>query len=60
MGVLIITHYQRILRLVQPTHVHILYRGRVVKEGGPDLVGEIEATGYEPIIDTLVEEPVAS
>jgi Fe-S cluster assembly ATP-binding protein len=46
MGVLIITHYQRILHLVQPSHVHVMYRGRIVKEGGPDLVGELEAKGY--------------
>ena len=35
MGVLIITHYQRILHLVQPSHVHVMYQGRIVKEGGP-------------------------
>jgi len=46
LGVLIITHYQRILHLVQPSHVHVLYLGRIVKEGGPDLVGELEARGY--------------
>jgi Fe-S cluster assembly ATP-binding protein len=46
MGVLIITHYQRILHLVQPSHVHVMYRGRIVKEGGPELVGELEARGY--------------
>jgi Fe-S cluster assembly ATP-binding protein len=59
-GVLIITHYQRILHLVQPTHVHILFQGRIVREGGPDLVGEIEAQGYGWITDELAEEPVAS
>jgi Fe-S cluster assembly ATP-binding protein len=46
MGVLIITHYQRILHLVQPSHVHVMFQGRIVKEGGPDLVGELEAKGY--------------
>jgi Fe-S cluster assembly ATP-binding protein len=46
MGVLIITHYQRILHLVQPTNVHVMYRGRIVKEGGPELVDELEAKGY--------------
>jgi Fe-S cluster assembly ATP-binding protein len=46
MGVLIITHYQRILHLVQPSHVHVMFQGRIVKEGGPDLVGELEARGY--------------
>jgi Fe-S cluster assembly ATP-binding protein len=46
MGVLIITHYQRILHLVQPSHVHVMYQGRIVKEGGPGLVEELEAKGY--------------
>jgi Fe-S cluster assembly ATP-binding protein len=46
MGVLIITHYQRILHLVQPSHVHVMFQGRIVKEGGPDLVSELEAKGY--------------
>jgi Fe-S cluster assembly ATP-binding protein len=46
MGILIITHYQRILHLVQPSHVHVMYQGRIVREGGPDLVTELEAKGY--------------
>ena len=46
MGVLIITHYQRILHLVPPSHVHVMYRGRIVREGGPELVEELEARGY--------------
>jgi len=46
MGVLIITHYQRILHLVEPTHVHVLYQGRIVKEGGPELVETLEEKGY--------------
>ena len=46
MGILIITHYQRILHLVAPSHVHVMYQGRIVKEGGPDLVTELEAKGY--------------
>ena len=46
MGVLIITHYQRILHLVQPSHVHVMHTGRIVKQGGPDLVAELEAKGY--------------
>jgi Fe-S cluster assembly ATP-binding protein len=59
MGVLIITHYQRILHLVKPSHVHVLYQGRIVREGGPDLVTELEAKGYGWITDEI-EEPVAS
>jgi Fe-S cluster assembly ATP-binding protein len=46
MGVLIITHYQRILHLVQPTHVHVLYGGRIVKEGGSEIVEQLEEKGY--------------
>ncbi|HET9104763.1 MAG TPA: Fe-S cluster assembly ATPase SufC [Solirubrobacteraceae bacterium] len=58
LGVLIITHYQRILHLVQPSHVHVMYRGRIVREGGPELVTELEAKGYGWITDEL-EEAVA-
>ena len=46
LGVLIITHYQRILHLVQPDAVHVLYDGRIVKEGGPELVEVLEQRGY--------------
>jgi Fe-S cluster assembly ATP-binding protein len=53
LGILIITHYQRILHLVQPSHVHVLYRGRIVKEGGPELVTELEAKGYGWITDAV-------
>jgi Fe-S cluster assembly ATP-binding protein len=46
MGVLIITHYQRILHLVTPQFVHIMFDGRIVKEGGPELVEQLEERGY--------------
>ena len=46
MGVLIITHYQRILHMVKPDAVHVMYQGRIVKEGGPELVGVLEEKGY--------------
>jgi Fe-S cluster assembly ATP-binding protein len=46
MGVLIITHYQRILHLVEPDRVHVMYEGRIVKDGGPELVAELEEKGY--------------
>jgi Fe-S cluster assembly ATP-binding protein len=46
MGVLIITHYQRILHLVQPDFVHVMFEGRIVKEGGPELVATLEERGY--------------
>jgi len=46
MGVLIITHYQRILHLVKPDAVHVMFEGRIVKEGGPELVEQLEEKGY--------------
>jgi Fe-S cluster assembly ATP-binding protein len=46
MGILIITHYQRILHLVEPDFVHVMFDGRIVKQGGPELVGELEEKGY--------------
>jgi len=49
MGVLIITHYQRILHLVKPDRVSIMFDGRIVKEGGPELVERLEREGYGPI-----------
>jgi len=53
MGVLIITHYQRILHLVEPDFVHVLYDGRIVKEGGPELVELLEQRGYGWIRDEV-------
>jgi Fe-S cluster assembly ATP-binding protein len=53
LGLLIITHYQRILHLVQPSHVHVMFQGRIVMEGGPELVDELEAKGYGWITDSL-------
>jgi Fe-S cluster assembly ATP-binding protein len=46
MGVLIITHYQRILHLVEPDFVHVMFEGRIVKQGGPELVTQLEDKGY--------------
>jgi Fe-S cluster assembly ATP-binding protein len=46
MGVLIITHYQRILHIVAPDRVSIMFDGRIVKEGGPELVTQLEEKGY--------------
>jgi Fe-S cluster assembly ATP-binding protein len=49
MGVLIITHYQRILHIVTPTRVSIMFDGRIAMEGGPELVTRLEAEGYAQI-----------
>ncbi len=53
MGALIITHYQRILHMIKPDKVHVMFEGRIVKEGGPELVGELEAKGYGWIADEV-------
>ena len=49
-GVLLITHYQRLLDYVQPDRVHILAKGRIVKSGGPELARELEREGYESAV----------
>lgn len=49
MGVLLITHYQRLLNHIKPHYVHIMMEGRIVKEGGPELAHELEAKGYETL-----------
>ncbi|MGZ4597892.1 MAG: Fe-S cluster assembly ATPase SufC [Actinomycetes bacterium] len=46
-GILLITHYTRILRYVQPDFVHVFAGGRIVEEGGPELADQLETEGYE-------------
>jgi Fe-S cluster assembly ATP-binding protein len=46
-GVLLITHYTRILKYVRPDFVHVFVGGKIVEEGGPELAEELEANGYE-------------
>jgi Fe-S cluster assembly ATP-binding protein len=46
-GVLLITHYQRLLDYVRPDFVHVLSKGRIVKSGGPELAHQLESQGYE-------------
>ena len=48
-AVLLITHYQRLLDIVQPDHVHVLAAGRIVRSGGPELALELEREGYGAI-----------
>jgi Fe-S cluster assembly ATP-binding protein len=48
-GVLLITHYQRLLDYVKPDVVHVLAKGRIVKSGGPELALELEREGYEAV-----------
>jgi Fe-S cluster assembly ATP-binding protein len=47
LGVLLITHYQRILNYITPDHVHVMMDGRIVKSGGKELANELEEKGYE-------------
>jgi Fe-S cluster assembly ATP-binding protein len=46
-GVLVITHYKRILEYIKPQFVHILLGGKIVESGGPELVDRLEAEGYD-------------
>jgi Fe-S cluster assembly ATP-binding protein len=57
LGVLLITHYQRILNYITPDHVHVMMDGRIVKSGGKELAHELEQKGYEEIRKELgIEE----
>ncbi|MGB3717478.1 MAG: Fe-S cluster assembly ATPase SufC [Candidatus Promineifilaceae bacterium] len=47
MGMLVITHYQRILNYIQPDHVHVMLDGRIVEHGGPELALQLEEKGYD-------------
>jgi Fe-S cluster assembly ATP-binding protein len=47
MGVVLITHYQRLLDELQPDHVHIMVNGRIVRSGGMELAAQLERDGYE-------------
>jgi Fe-S cluster assembly ATP-binding protein len=61
LGILLITHYQRILNYITPDFVHVMMAGRIVKEGGPELARELEEKGYEGIRAELgLEEPSAA
>jgi Fe-S cluster assembly ATP-binding protein len=53
MGVLLITHYQRILNYVRPDKVHVMANGRIVESGGYELVQQLESEGYDPILQRL-------
>jgi Fe-S cluster assembly ATP-binding protein len=53
-SVLIVTHYERILKFVKPHFVHILMDGRIVRSGGPELALEVDTKGFEWIAESLV------
>jgi len=47
LGVLVITHYQRILNYIKPEYVHVMFEGQIVESGGPDLALRLEESGYD-------------
>jgi Fe-S cluster assembly ATP-binding protein len=55
LGVLAITHYNRLLRELRADHIHILVGGRIVTSGGPELAAELEAHGYARFVDGATE-----
>ena len=59
LGVLLITHYQRLLNYIIPDFVHVMVQGRIVRSGGKELALELEEKGYDSIRDHA-EEPVAA
>jgi Fe-S cluster assembly ATP-binding protein len=54
-GVLVITHYERILTFIKPQHVHVLFGGQIVEYGGPELVKFLESQGYDWIREKYPE-----
>src|SRR3989338_10160186 len=50
LGLLLITHYQRMLNYITPDHVHVIVDGRIVKSGGRELALQLESEGYDKII----------
>ena len=57
LGVLIITHYQRLLNYIKPDYVHVMLDGRIVESGGPDLALHLEEKGYEWVREKYEETP---
>lgn len=57
LGVLLITHYTRILRYIHPDYVHVMVGGRIVEEGGPELADRLEEEGYDHYLPEGEEEP---
>ena len=53
MAAIVITHYQRILNYITPTHVHVLIDGRIVRSGGPEIAHELEKAGYQSILSEV-------
>jgi Fe-S cluster assembly ATP-binding protein len=58
-GILLITHYQRLLNYIVPDHVHVMVHGRIVRSGGKELALELEEKGYESIREHAAEPALA-
>ena len=59
LGVLVITHYQRLLNYIKPDYVHVMYDGRIVESGGPELALRLEEEGYDWVREKY-EEKIAA
>ena len=59
-GLLVITHYERILNYIKPDHLHILLDGKIVLSGGPELVKELEKKGYDWVREQFGQEVLAT
>jgi len=59
LGILVITHYQRILNYIKPQFVHIMFEGRIVESGGPDLALRLEESGYDWVREKYAETQIA-
>ena len=55
-GILLVTHYQRLLNYVKPQHVHVMMHGKLVKHGGPELALKLEELGYDWVAQELAEK----
>ncbi len=53
---IVITHYERLLEMIKPDVIHVLYKGRIVKTAGPELAKEIEQRGYDWIKEEVDAE----
>jgi Fe-S cluster assembly ATP-binding protein len=58
-GVLLITHYTRILRYIKPDFVHVFVAGRIAEEGGPELAEKLENEGYAAYVKGSAEVATA-
>lgn len=55
-SLIVITHYERLLEIIHPDHVHVLYKGRIIRNGGPELADTIFREGFENLINSSIDE----